>query len=240
MADKMAGALRQFYSALRKEQDHIWVHPPKHEQDMVSRVARRTYELLKDTMTPIREKELSDSLSLSLPIEADFNSLGRFLYLPPLERNAEFVPVLSLKCYWSEERKDIRQRVMFYSFDEINEKLYGVGFRLESPHSDNQEEDQDQDDENEREEGTGRHDFYHAQLIRSLKTGLSAENPDWLPCKQPSFPLVANCPVTLTICLLLTLYGKVYCKQILRRLPIFQFINKYIQTLNPWINWGTF
>lgn len=235
--DKMVGTLRQFFAALQHGQDSVWSRSqPAKWKRVPSARAKRTYEMLQNKMRPIGEKELSDLLSPARLVEIDFATLNRFLYLPPLEKNAEFVPVLSLKYHLDGERKEIRLRVMLYSFDNNAGRLYGVGFRLESPESESQVRD-NAEDEDEDEEESGSHDFYHAQLIRSLRGGLPVESLDWLPCTQPSFPVTADCPVTLTICLLLTLYGKRYCKEFLESYQIFD-LHRYMRSLDRWVNWG--
>ena len=86
----------------------------------------------------------------------------------------------------------------------------------------------------------GAHDFHHAQLIRKfgqrkLDDKLQIDCPIWLPQSQPSFPLPAECPVTLLLCLLVTLYGRKYYNQFLTDHNIFE-IGQYQQELNQWIN----
>ena len=77
--------------------------------------------------------------------------------------------------------------------------LNGIGFRMETPEgTDNG--------------STGIHKFYHAQLIqqfspKEFKDKLQTKSLSWLPESQPSFPMLADCPVTLFLCLIVTLYG---------------------------------
>ena len=86
----------------------------------------------------------------------------------------------------------------------------------------------------------GIHDFHHAQLIRKfgqkkLDNKLQIDCPIWLPQSQPSFPLPAECPVTLLLCLLVTLYGREYYNRFLAEHTIFE-VEQYKQELNQWIN----
>lgn len=163
------------------------------------------------------------------------------LYLPALEKkDSNFVPVLSLECHLDAEKTVMKLRVMLVCLvkdDQENgeaEKFRGIGFRLESPHGDEYEDERSEGGEKKE----GRHDFYHAQLIRGLGWGPRIESPEWLPCNQPSFPLTADDPITLVLSLLLTLYGKKYCGLFLQRhggnLSILKAAERKLQT---WIQW---
>ena len=123
-------------------------------------------------------------------------------------------------------------RVMLVCLDKKG-KPYGIGFRMETPHS------QDEDVDTFASEGI--HDFHHAQLIqrfrrKELNSELQIDCPCWIPDSQPSFPLPAECPVTLLLCLIVTLYGRKYYNQFLVENDIFE-IKQYREKLDPWINW---
>jgi len=167
--------------------------------------------------------------------------LHTFLYLPPLEKGAEFVPVLSMKCVLDDTRVEIKLRVMLICGVEDHEetgelRLCGIGFRLESPHGDEEEQEGTAGDEAEGKDS--RHGFHHAQLIQDFDQDPPIECPDWLPCEQPSFPLTADCPVTLVLCLLLTLYGKRFCWEwISKDAGFYHWLQEYVEELQPWIKW---
>ena len=169
--------------------------------------------------------------------ELDLHFCNRVLYLPPLIRDPNFVPVLSLSCKLNETQSIARFRVMLICLDE-NEKFRGIGFRLETPEGQNQAEQDEQTPTNE-----GSHDFHHAQLIRRLgRTKLDKlpiECPCWLPQSQPSFPLPAKCPVTLLLCLIVTLYGR-RCYNRFFDTYVNNFrksaVKRYKDKLDPWIN----
>ena len=110
---------------------------------------------------------------------------------------------------------------------------YGIGFRMETPESMNQEGNMPAN--------PGIHDFYHAQLIQSfrreeLNSELQIDCPCWIPESQPSFPLPAECPVTLLLCLIVTLYGRNYYNEFLTEHHIFD-INRHLKKIDRWINW---
>ena len=109
---------------------------------------------------------------------------------------------------------------------------YGIGFRMETPESMNQEGDMPANG--------GIHDFHHAQLIRRFGQPkldiLPIDCPVWIPDSQPSFPLPAECPVTLLLCLIVTLYGRNYYNQFLTQHQIFD-IKRHLKKIDRWINW---
>ena len=130
--------------------------------------------------------------------------------MPPMKKDAEdaeFVPIFSLCCNLSRNQSIARFRVMLVTLDQNDKtKLNGIGFRMEPPES------KDQNANTTNNDNTGIHDFYHAQLIQQFSPkqfGDILQNKclSWLPESQPSFPLPANCPVTLLLCIILTLYG---------------------------------
>jgi hypothetical protein len=186
---------------------------------------------------PIAREELEELFTpprtVSGPVEVDFSKSerGQVLYLPPLEKNPRCVPILSLYCKLNNQQSIVKFRVMLVCLDNEG-KPYGIGFRMETPESMNQNVNTPTNE--------GIHDFHHAQLIRKfgqreLDCKLKIECPSWLPESQPSFPLPAECPVMLLLCLILTLYGKRYYKQFFDENDIFD-IELYKKKLDPWIN----
>ena len=186
---------------------------------------------------PIAREELEELFTsprtVSGPVEVDFSKSerGQVLYLPPLERNPRCVPILSLYCKLNNQQSIAKFRVMLVCLDNEG-KPYGIGFRMETPESLNQNLNTPVNE--------GIHDFHHAQLIRkfgqkALDRKLQVDCPSWIPESQPSFPLPAKCPVMLLLCLILTLYGKRYYKQFFDENGIFE-IEQYQKKLDPWIN----
>ena len=169
--------------------------------------------------------------------EVDFSKSerGKVIYLPPLEKDPNCVPILSLYFKLKETQSIAKLRVLLVRLDKNREPhgIYGIGFRMETPEKVNQGVNSSVNNE-------GAHDFHHAQLIRKfgekkLDNKLQIDCPTWLPQSQPSFPLPAECPVTLLLCLLVTLYGRKYYNQFLTDHSIFE-IGQYQKELNRWIN----
>ena len=238
--NKDVGALRQLFDRLFQEQQTTWF--PQRWGIKPSAEAQMVWRHLVKPCPPITRKDFEHWFPASLgELHVDFSQWSKFLYLPRLEKDAEFVPVLSVKCDLDETKSTMKLRVMLIQrvrdCDENDgERLRGIGFRLEGPHGDEEEQ---EDAEGDGEKPEGRHDFYHAQLIRDFDGGPSLDCPDWLPCNQPSFPLIADCPVTLVLCLLLALYGKRYSWEFLSRdTALYNWLKPYVEEkLQPWIKW---
>jgi hypothetical protein len=174
-------------------------------------------------------------------VEVNFSKSqrGQVLYLPPLEKEPHFVPILSLYCKLNDKQSIAKFRVMLVRLDdcfEENRKVYGIGFRMETPESMNQNATTTDNE--------GIHDFHHAQLIQKFgQTRLNKlliDCPGWIPESQPSFPLPAKCPVTLLLCLIVTLYGRKCYNQFLDNYLVNyrkSAIEPYKKKLKPWINW---
>jgi hypothetical protein len=131
-------------------------------------------------------------------------STGKFLMLlPPLEKHHELVPLLHVLYERQEADGDFENaccRILILLLKEDKNNLVGMGFRIESPEMLCQQDEGD----------FGSHDFYHAQLVREVKDKSNKpifSSPEWLPDKQPSFPLWAVNPVDALLNLVLTLYG---------------------------------
>ena len=195
--DKSIACLRKLFLLLHSEQARDWSDDRRKYSERgikVSQTAQEVYEMLEKKWEPVSEEELKTWLSAEDEPDVDFVGHQKVLYLPALEKDSDFVPVLSLKIDPSREPRKFALRVMLVSQDKQGD-LSGFGFRLESP---------------EGKRDKGRHDFCHAQLIRSFEKGKSPpfKTPECLPDKQPSFPLIAYSPVTLVLSLILTLYGR--------------------------------
>lgn len=207
---KPSDALKDLLILLFKKQESAWEQ--RNSKDKPSKCALKTYNAIKNKWIPITLKEIEFLFNKS---QQDFSEWGKVLYLPPLRKDAHFVPVLSLDCDWNQtqtQKYSARLKVMLVCHGNRtaeNQKPYGIGFRLETPESLNQTDSTTVN--------KGIHDFHHAQLIKKfgkkkLDRSLEICCPNWLPDTQPSFPLPAKCPVSLFFCLIVTLYGRnEYC-----------------------------
>ena len=229
--------LENILTPLFKIQQSVWVG--RNPDPIRSKQALATFEALCWKLLPISFKEIEDSLALSETVGMNFSQYGKVLYLPPLKKNARFVPILSLSCQLKETHSTAQLRVMLVSLDDCLDadgKFYGIGFRMETPESWNHDTGPPVN--------RGMHDFHHAQLIQEfgqteLNNMLEIECPCWIPVTQPSFPLPAQCPVTLLLCLIVTLYGRNYYNDFFNLYfngSKESEIKRYKDKLDPWIN----
>jgi hypothetical protein len=179
----------------------------------------------------IRETEFETWLNESSDkLEIDFSKRKAILFLPPLEKDRDFVPILNLKCNVSESINSMRLYVILVRLGEEHQKPYGLAFRFESPESEQYEEQSGNE---------GVHDFYHVQLMTGFSYGPDLEIPQWVPVSQPSFPLPADDPLTLVFALLMTLYGKKYCWEFYNKhAPYLPELGPCMKKLHSWVRWG--
>ena len=221
---KTLTTLKDILTPLCKRRESVWVKAGwEHVLAQWPPIAREDIERLFTSSGTVSDESVEVNFSKS--------QRGQVLYLPPLEKEPHFVPILSLYCKFNDQQSIAKLRVMLVCLDE-NGNPRGIGFRMETPESLNQNVNTPTNE--------GIHDFHHAQLIRKfgqreLDRKLKIECPSWLPESQPSFPLPAECPVMLLLCLILTLYGKRYYKQFFDENDIFD-IELYKKKLDPWIN----
>ena len=213
-------AFNQILTPLCTIQESAWYR--RDERWKPSKGALETYKFVSEqrlqSVQPIKSKDIERFFPRSKTAkrgrDVNFFQEKKVLYLPPLEKDAEFVPIFSLCCNLRKEQSIARFRVMLVTLDKNDEtKLNGIGFRMETPEGMSENANGDDND--------NIHNFHHAQLIQQFSPKqfpdrLQTESPRWLPESQPSFPLLADCPVTLFLCLIRTLYGGKYLKKICR------------------------
>lgn len=222
-------ALLDLFKALYEEQDTDWSPESRHRK-VPSRAREVKEQLTQYWCPPVSRKELEKWLAPGNQIDIDFMARDRVLYLPPLEKDGTFVPVLSVKCRLDDCVTELRLRVLLVSKDD-DDNLRCIGFRLDTPEWQNKRE---RDPET---VGRGMHDFYHAQWMSTLEMRRQLHSSlMWLPCTQPSFPVTADDPVTLVMALILSLYGKKYYGQFMNRHKSPR-LKQYRKRVDEWIQW---
>jgi hypothetical protein len=167
-------------------------------------IAKRLYDRSLErfkalNLDPMDRVELERLLPHGKIPQIDFLRQRKVLFLRPSEKGGFLLPVISLKCDFARQpTAELRLRVGLCVLDPDN-RLRVLGYRFEMPEND----------------GSGRHDFYHLQLIRAFEKGAPPLNDpeaglDWMPDVQPSFPLDATGPLTLILSFLVTVYGLWY------------------------------
>ncbi|MCG3207159.1 MAG: hypothetical protein FOGNACKC_00759 [Anaerolineae bacterium] len=226
-------ALRDFLLKIYEEQKSDWSEET-YTNRKPSDKARDFYtKYIYNMWHQVDEREFEKLLNKSSDkLEVDFSATKTVLFLPPLEKDGDFVPILNIKCKITEAVNSLRFYVLLVRLGEAGQKPYGLAFRFESPENEHYEK-QTKDE--------GLHDFYHAQLITGFSYGPDLEIPPWVPDSQPSFPLLADDPLTLVFAMLMTLYGKKYCWEFYRKhatnLPE---LGLRIKKLHTWVKWKAF
>ena len=220
-------ALKNILMPLFEIQTDAWFNPEPEPKPSCQ--ASEIFQHLSERWEPIMDFEEIGHLFKPSKLRLDFSK--RVLYLPPLEKKFDFVPILSLSCILDKNQSSAQFKVMLVCLDE-HKKLCGIGFRMETPENMNQNVDTSSNE--------GIHDFYHAQLIRKFDQRApdsiqGFDCPSWLPQSQPSFPLPADCPVSLLLCLIVTLYGKKYYKNFLNTHGTPK-TEQYQDKLDLWVN----
>jgi len=154
----------------------------------------------------------SEELEAHLPskdnIQHKFPS-NQFFYLNPVTKHCVMVPRIRLEYDFARHIPLVRVYLGLFLLHDG--KLKSLGFRFETP------------------EGEGLHNFYHAQMF--IEKGPPLPYHAWLPTSQPSFPLDAEDPVQLLLCLLTSLYGLGYLGEVFRDSRI-RHINGYIEGMS--------
>ena len=171
--------------------------------------AQSIFDEVQATYPPFyTDSELEDSLPAESRLEASFSS---YLYLEPSVKDRQvMLPIVTASYNFDPEQKSIdKVRVRLGLFFKHQGETKSVAFRFESP------------------EGEGSHNFYHVQPIRALdREPVTPGGADWLPEWNPTLPLDANDPVTLVLCLLMSLYGRDYLDRELQSAPFSSELQK--------------
>lgn len=166
-----------------------------------------------------------EALEKFLPSESKVQSAfppKTFLYLDPVTRDRIMVPALWIKCDFGRSIPEVRLRLGFFLEHEGEVKAFG--YRFEAP-------------EGLGPKGEGRHHYYHAQFINRFQDEIllpPQEFHDWFPTSQPAFPLDADDPVKLVLCLLISLYGLDDVGKLMKNSGLENRLNKYLKEMRFW------
>lgn len=169
---------------------------------------------------PVQDREL-ESFFRNNRVAGDLLSWNKFVHMPIVESGGRWLPVLTFEYDFGAAR--VRLRVGLFQLvedDNGQAKLRAIGFRFETPEDENGAAEQE----------PGRHGFHHAQPIMSFVPGDERRvlpTPQWLPTKQPSFPLDANDYIQLFLSMLVTIYGRRWLSD-LRGTGFFSMLRPYV------------
>jgi len=186
---------KQLFGALCRVQQGAWIN-----RERAWNIPAQTHDVLSYLMghnwIPIMEEEIESLFSNYKSVQVRLSDHNWVLYLPPVEEEPDFLPVLTLECRLDDQKDVMKLRLLLVHCDMSKGKPHSIGFRIEPGHN--------------------IHGFYHAQLIKNLEGAAKVENPLVecplrFPETQPCLPLKAKDSVTLVLCLLISLYGIKYC-----------------------------
>ncbi len=193
----MPGAVDDRLQTFKGVLSTLWRAQAREWKDVSGNLAD-VYNVVCGSFPVMSEEDLEASVPAAGRPTGDSSVGNRFLYLPPLLKNTEFVPVMSFHYNLSDPKKpDFKFAVHLLTLHDG--QIYSLGYRFETPHG----------------SGTvqvGAHDFHHAQLCNKFngpggQMKALPNCPAWLPTTQPSFPLPAHDYIELLVCLLISLYG---------------------------------
>ena len=185
--------LGQVFQRIHRFQEKYWRDGLDLSGSSVSQATMENYQSISAVVCyPIKTKELDEIIKAA---REDGNlqlEVGN-LFLPPLDLNKEFIPILSVNCDYRTTPPSMRLCVGMFSLDKKRE-LEVFSFRFETGNS------------------PSNHDYCHAQFVRRFRRegdGVSFSSlPDWVPETYPCILVPANNPISLIFCMLLSFYGK--------------------------------
>ena len=130
---------------------------------------------------------------------------ARYIRLPDIEEGgARITPLVYLDGHFREQSPYFRlQVVLVVHASAATHTAKKIALRFETP------------------EQSGKHSYYHSQICVTIQRGLGTDTmdlemePPWFPTSHPAWPMDAETPTELLVCLILTLYGKVVGSQII-------------------------
>lgn len=162
-----------------------------------------------DRLAGIPQFTSKEHLEGRLPTRNERGEVHECLILPPIRKEGGCVPLLTMTWNVTGQRAQMTLHITLARAIKGDLKYFPMRF----------------------ETGEGRHRFCHAQLGNRFRPTV----PDWLPEKQPSFPLPAKCSVTLLLAALIALYGVDEVMRVVSAHQIHQKEN-YLRAIHEWID----
>ena len=195
---------------LTHKSEYYWRNTQNLRGKKIRKETKAVYDyLINNIAEPISKEQIGKIIkdnSVKLSLNFDTNSRTWF-YLPPLENDPEFIPILTIKCDFKTSIDKMNIGLILTRVDE-SKKFKQIGFRFEGPCQKKKSKDKKGKDET---VNRNRHEYYHVQLFtkaRGSKKEPLKECPQWLPTSIPCLPVKANDPISLITNLLVSLYGK--------------------------------
>jgi hypothetical protein len=149
---------------------------------------------------------------------SDFYTYGKYLYLPPIKKDENIVPILLFDCDLSKSKDEISFTLILFRFLNETGIPEKIAFRFEGPEG--------------IAGGLSKHNYWHMQVTNTIESRNGYQKTicrKWLPVKTPCTPIVCRCPVSLLLCLLFSFYG-------IQMFDFFESLdieNQYLEPLKP-------
>jgi len=182
--------MREILFQIFKMAERLWHENKTLAGNDIGKKRMNYYNETIESIPPIPKGKL-DSLLLGKTRQSRL-VLGQPLCLPPLNEDIEFIPFLTLDWKLNSGWSDICLKIEMYRFVEEGHGaiLKSLGFRFEQ------------------EEPGSKHNYMHVQINKERAKKISLKGcPTWIPTTVPCIPTIAQCPVSLILCLLMSLYG---------------------------------
>ncbi len=180
------------------------------KQHYPKRVSDTYHSITGQVCYPLKDTELDALLKAGNQHIAINN-----LFLPPLELDTDFIPIMSLDCDFSVTPSVMRLYVGMFSLSQKrNPKVFG--FRFETGHS------------------NSNHNYCHGQFTRTFMRNSEkfAIFPRWIPEEVPCILVPANDPISLFCVMLVSFYGKRMWTKMLADISI---DDKYYKTFKSFL-----
>ena len=121
--------LKQLFGVLCRIQHSAWL-----SMEPGWEIPEQTYETLYRLMPkwePIPEKEVENLFSDPNGVEVRLSDRHKVLYLPPMEEEPDFLPVLTLECKLDRKSDVMKLRLLLVHCGRSEGKPHGIGFRME-------------------------------------------------------------------------------------------------------------
>ncbi len=182
----------QVLERLNELSEKLWRNDKDLKDDELISSTRDNHEYLTYFIPPYSEesfkKLIKENLaSLHLDFEENF-------YLPPLDANKDFIPLLALCSNFNNDTPQLQLRIGMYRYIDNNDTRFQCfGIRFEKHEESN-------------------HNYYHAQFTKKPHHQ-KHEYFEWLPEHIPCILVPANNAVELIFSMLISLYGtRIYNK----------------------------
>jgi hypothetical protein len=139
--------------------------------------------------------ELEAMLTAGAPGMMSMLDKDVFIYLPPIEKGNYIVPILCLEYDYATEIPELILKIALFLFDG-EQNLKAIGYRFETANK------------------QGRHCYCHIQHIDGLGRHKLPPGIEWIPKEYPAFPIDAQDPVELLVCMLVSLYDLAIIKNL--------------------------